>query len=660
MPQTISEELQAAIQLATDRGFAVFPLWPNSKSPATPNGCTEATSDPEKIRELWQGRKGFNLGVEAKRSGLVLIDVDTKKGRDGFTALAALTKRHGKLPKTLRVLTTTGGLHIYFRKPDGVELHNLIDDPMLGDGLEMRCDNQYLVAPPSVLDGKAYEWLDPNAQIARCPQWLIDLNHAAAKEAERPSPIKSGWEKVDALVSKRFKYTAREAIDRFNQQNGIAGILGRYGYTEAGDDWMHHPNGSGSSGSVHIIRDRSYHFGAGDPLRGKGVGKDGCCFFPFNVFVEMEHRGDAKAAIKAVAAELGMNGTAEQLPPQEDFSALPQFVRRDELKNVEWLWKGRIPLKKLTMISGEQGHGKSTMMADFIARLASGKAMPDGVTVEPCKVLILSCEDDPEDTAGPKLEAMGADLSRILKWPRPFTMDQLPLLEKHLLRDPEIKMVMIEPIYEQVKGDTNGITNVTVPLGQLQDLAARCGVAVVGIHHFGKGKADNANQKTLGSIGFTSKARVNWGVMLKKDDPTIRVFAPGKRNLKLSQALQFRIEDAVILGTNGEEIETCRVVWLDGQLDTDLDTLLQQGSGQVTPADAQKWLTEYLSQGESESNQIMTEGADAGFSRNQLWRAKEKLEVLAVKRGLGNGSKWIWKLPHSEPETQAPEDGPPF
>ena len=49
-----------------------------------------------------------------------------------------------------------------------------------------------------------------------------------------------------------------------------------------------------------------------------------------------------------------------------------------EPKSVEWLWRGRIPLGKLTTFDGDPGVGKSTVLADLAARVSTGTPMPDG------------------------------------------------------------------------------------------------------------------------------------------------------------------------------------------------------------------------------------------------------------------------------------------
>ncbi len=107
---------------------------------------------------------------------------------------------------------------------------------------------------------------------------------------------------------------------------------------------------------------------------------------------------------------------------------------------VEWLWPGRIPFGKLTLVVGDPGVGKSLLMADIAARLSRGLAFPDSPTpVAPAarapsataanpgappvpeppnrphlgRVIIASSDDELDDTIVHRLAAAGADLSLI-------------------------------------------------------------------------------------------------------------------------------------------------------------------------------------------------------------------------------------------------------
>ncbi len=83
-------------------------------------------------------------------------------------------------------------------------------------------------------------------------------------------------------------------------------------------------------------------------------------------------------------------------------------------QSVHWLWPRRIARRKLGILAGEPGEGKSTMMLDLAARLTQpGVLMPDGVPAPDGSVLLLSAEDGLSDTIRPRLDACGADVSRV-------------------------------------------------------------------------------------------------------------------------------------------------------------------------------------------------------------------------------------------------------
>jgi hypothetical protein len=78
--------------------------------------------------------------------------------------------------------------------------------------------------------------------------------------------------------------------------------------------------------------------------------------------------------------------------------------------SVQWLWPGRIPLGRLTLLAGDPGVGKSQAVLDMAARVSRGAAWPDKVpaTCKPANVIVFSMEDDLRETVAPRLIAAGA------------------------------------------------------------------------------------------------------------------------------------------------------------------------------------------------------------------------------------------------------------
>jgi hypothetical protein len=147
------------------RGWRVFPL--NGKVPfGGTHGVLDASSDPGRIAG-WPAAS--NIGI-AGGNGLVILDVDPRHG--GEDSLHELERRHGQLPRTVSAETGTGGTHYYFATHKKVAC----SAGALGDGLDVRGDGGYVVAPPSVHPetGRRYVWDNAPEETppARLPAWL--------------------------------------------------------------------------------------------------------------------------------------------------------------------------------------------------------------------------------------------------------------------------------------------------------------------------------------------------------------------------------------------------------------------------------------------------------------------------------------------------------
>src|SRR5207253_5622783 len=82
---------------------------------------------------------------------------------------------------------------------------------------------------------------------------------------------------------------------------------------------------------------------------------------------------------------------------------------------LNWLWPRYLARGKLAVLDGDPEQGKSLVTIDLIARLGTGRPLPDGSAgPAPAAALLLSAEDDVADTVRPRAEAAGADLNRLL------------------------------------------------------------------------------------------------------------------------------------------------------------------------------------------------------------------------------------------------------
>lgn len=178
-------ELRDAACLYASWGWHVHPLWPKSKAPATKNGKNDATCDLGQVFRWWQ--TDYNIGINCRESGLVVIDVDPRNGGDD--TLWELEHDLGRLRCPVRALTGGGGVHYLFKHP-GVPLRG-----SLGPGVDIK-DCGYIVAPPSIgPNGGRYEWEeypDYNPVPELSEAWLARMSresHVSAPLTPSDAPL---------------------------------------------------------------------------------------------------------------------------------------------------------------------------------------------------------------------------------------------------------------------------------------------------------------------------------------------------------------------------------------------------------------------------------------------------------------------------------------
>lgn len=145
---------------AAKMGFPVFPTDPATKRPFIKDWPNQATREPEAIHAFWTQFPQAMAGVvTGHASGFFVLDIDVEGREDAFAKLEDFEQTMGKLPKTMMVKTPSGGLHIYFVMPQGIDVRNSAGK--LGDGFDIRANGGYVIFPGSIrADGKAYEMVN--------------------------------------------------------------------------------------------------------------------------------------------------------------------------------------------------------------------------------------------------------------------------------------------------------------------------------------------------------------------------------------------------------------------------------------------------------------------------------------------------------------------
>ncbi|SFN69390.1 AAA domain-containing protein [Nitrosospira briensis] len=339
---------------------------------------------------------------------------------------------------------------------------------------------------------------------------------------------------------------------------------------------------------------------------------------------------------------------------------------------ITWLWWGKIALGKITLIAGDPGLGKSTVTVSLAAHVSTGLPWPDGTPCPHGDVIFISAEDDAADTICPRMDAAGADSSRIHIVGGVESLNRSGDPETRLLslrRDieavreailalPECRLIIVDPISAYLDGsDSHNNAEVRALMAPLSELAASIGAALIFVTHLNKGTGGSALQRATGSMAFVAAARAAFLVAADKSDPARRLFIPLKNNLGPDgNGMAYRIE--VVNGVS-------RVAWEKESISISADEALGRdddaGGHETTLAgDAADWLSDVLSAGAVSSNDVKKHAKEAGYSWATIRRAQAALGVKPQRVGgaAGDGA-WVWTLPdeHKNPQMTLKEAG---
>ncbi|WP_083460430.1 bifunctional DNA primase/polymerase [Jiangella muralis] len=169
----------AAALAAAAKGWRIFPVGPGSKVPMIKAWEQQATDRPEQIRSWWRGY-AMNIGIATGPSGLVVVDLDDGGGhlpperhagaRHGLDVLGRLAASAGAdIPTNTYTVSTPGGLHLYFRAPESIELR--CTSGVLGWKIDTRAGGGYIVGAGSMRRDGQYRVVR-DLPVAELPDWL--------------------------------------------------------------------------------------------------------------------------------------------------------------------------------------------------------------------------------------------------------------------------------------------------------------------------------------------------------------------------------------------------------------------------------------------------------------------------------------------------------
>ena len=327
-------------------------------------------------------------------------------------------------------------------------------------------------------------------------------------------------------------------------------------------------------------------------------------------------------------------------PPRE-----LQEVSLSEVKPepVRWLWPGKIPLGKVTVVCGAAGLGKTCWSLDLAARVSSGQMWPDtACSSGPGKVIILNGEDGFKDTVHLRLVGGAANLQNVTVIAGTTSVPQdgvpaeksiergfelardIPVLRQRIETLGDVKLLVIDSLQAFCGGAGQQSHKMRLQMAELSQLAEDYGVAVVVISG---GKKCDLPVKTV------------WRLDCDRLEPNLRWWVPVRSGCgPLARAHAFRIQKEVIawedrgyvyspeqsVGSSAQEVRLCRLVAMTS------------------------WLRIFLALQPRPAREVYAIGKGQGWSASQLKQAKEALQIVSFKEGEPRG-KWFWALPDRSP-----------
>ena len=360
--------------------------------------------------------------------------------------------------------------------------------------------------------------------------------------------------------------------------------------------------------------------------------------------------GDRKASVGSTGFNCpscgpsGFNGAART---SVDVGAVVVCLADVEPETVEWLWPGRIPRGRLTVIDGDPGLGKSALTVDITARVTRGAAMPDATkglwTAR--GVVLIGAEDGLADTVRPRLDAAGADVERVVALQAVRGDDGRPRLPTIADTDAiaeaadsvDAALLVIDPLSAFLGRHVDGHrdTDVRQALASLAALAEKTELAVLVVRHLSKSGGANPLYRGGGSIAIIAAARSGLLLARDPDDEDLRVLATTKCNLAPPQpSLSLR------LNPSGGVL---KVDWLGISERSASDLLVVDTEVRSARDDATELLRSELKEGRRPVLELKAAARAAGVSWRTIQRAKKKLGVTTTKLGVDKG--WVWNLP---------------
>lgn len=641
-------------------GFSVVPVRAGTKEPAVRwKPYTTQRASGAQIAAWWPDGHDSPHGLAIVTGAVsqdIVLDFDPKNGHTAADLLAEAEKAFGQpFPETCRVATASGGLHLHYFLPENSDPGLTRKTIFRGNAgeIEVRANDSICLMPPSVARNRAgllgaYAYHTPlNRRADITATWLWEIitqanslptagggpqqetaaGQAVSQAEKPPRPTAADVQEVLARWTPRLTREARR-------------ILGKTPADAA---------------------DRSklcYQFGLEALKSGVADRRELACL----ITAIPSHRD--KYGPRPQGTEWDEWDHAWRLADKllsahaENAAAQFEVVTFKELEPTfrppEFVLYPLLPRREITLLDGDDGSGKTWVCLALAAGLTGSEVCPipyDNLAPKNVRVLILTAEDDPSVTIGPRLRDLGANLDRIsiirpvgAEYINGVTVQDFAAARPVIVSaSPDLVIVDHITVFEMT-GDVDSAKAAQVRrvLDPLKELARDTNAAVLVVRHFRK-SGGSAKDRGGGSVAYRFTARSHLVLGLDPDDPNKRVLTQVKMNLvpRLRESLVFTLNE-----NSYPPFTWVGTANVDPDALTDPAKAKQVREERSSRAEAEAFLREYLSDGqEVPVTSVLKAARSLGISRRTLYRAAEALGVVSRHFGFGRDKTSTWRLP---------------
>lgn len=580
---TVPSMLDKALRLAA-RGFRVFPLAMNGKTPALDAGWKKlATADPARITSMWtcpveEVALDYNIGIALDPDTLV-VDVDVRGEKVGGASLRLFEAIYEPLPTTYTVRSASGGQHHYYRTMDsGAFPKELAKD------IDLKGNGGYVVGPGSMINGAEYT-IEVDVPASDLPE-SIEARRDIRERRQSPAGAEPLAElDTESAIGRAREWLTTQAPDAVEGAGGdavayrVAARVKDFGVSEEAclqlleDHWDERNSPPWGDELAEKVRN-AYAYGQNPP----GIRNPEAEFEPVEI---------------------------DRAEPNPDLPL--QWVRpfdADSIPRRRWVLGRFMARQYLTGLISPPGVGKTTFLLTLAVAVATGRDDITGFKVhERTRVLLWNQEDEHDElnrrllaimaaynVEWPDLDidgkpglVMGSGVDRALLFAKRTNSNTLAASKdaaavEAFILDNGIGAVVLDPFVELHQADENNNVEVAAVARVFRRIAVRGHCAVVLAHHSRKPREADAAlhagnmDSGRGAGALNGVARMvatlytldkdtgkRFGIREEDCRRYVR-FDDAKNNLGLvaAEPTFFRREGVTIGGFGGEEVGVLR------------------------------------------------------------------------------------------------------